>query len=258
MNLQDLVQAVARKDFYLQFKSPRDQRILDVLGQVDRKKFIPDYEDKSILTDPTISIQLGAATLQLQYSSEIYTTNLQEVAYNDIALPIGHDQTCSQPSMVAFMCDVLDLKPGMRILEIGTGCGYHAAVTSELVGENGHVVSVERIPPLADFAWKNLRHHFGESMGQRLTLITGDGSLGVQTAGNFDRIYFTAAVCREKFDPTVFASHLSSDGILLYPETKGSLVREEYNFEIVQDTKFYAPVCFVPMYGANGGNEEKK
>ncbi len=270
MALQDLVQAVAGNEFYLRFKSPRDQRILETLLQVDRKQFLPDYEDKGFVIDPELVLQLKAALISANVQAvhdaarevvdagKCYTISLQGLAYNDIALPIGYNQTCSQPSMVAFMCDVLDLRSGMRVLEIGTGCGYHAAVTSELVGETGHVVSVERIPQLAELSLNNLRNHFGESMEKRITLITADGSSGVPTTDSFDRIYFTAAVCREKFDPIVFASHLNRGGILLYPETKGSLVREVYDCEILKNTQSYGPVVFVPLYGANGGNGTKK
>ncbi|MEM4748198.1 MAG: protein-L-isoaspartate O-methyltransferase, partial [Archaeoglobaceae archaeon] len=77
-------------------------------------------------------------------------------AYVDTPLPIGYGQTISAPHMVAIMCELLDLREGEKVLEIGTGCGYHAAVTAEIVGKSGLVVSIERIPELAEMAKRNL------------------------------------------------------------------------------------------------------
>ena len=69
-------------------------------------------------------------------------------AYDDTPLPIGKGQTISAPHMVAIMCDILDLQKGMNILEIGGGSGYHAAIMADIVGPEGHVYSVERVPDL--------------------------------------------------------------------------------------------------------------
>ena len=73
---------------------------------------------------------------------------LQSRAYDDTPLPIGLNQTISAPHMVAIMCDLLDLQPGMTVLEVGGGSGYHAAVMAAMVGPNGMVYSVERKPEL--------------------------------------------------------------------------------------------------------------
>lgn len=278
MNIRDLVQSVATNRFYLDFKEPRDERVLEALSKVDRQQFIPSTENIFSIANPEDMDDLRKVLQDIHaegrghnsLSADILYTlydrahrvvasdrkleiNTRALAYYDMPLSIGYEQTCSEPSMVGFICDVLELSPGMRVLEIGTGCGYHAAVTSELLGEEGQVVSIECVPGLADVAWNNLRAHFGENLSQRITLLHGDGSVGVSEPGVFDRIYFTAAVQREKFNPAPFIPQLAPHGILLYPEHDGSLVREVYSSGMVEDTQFYEGVRFVPLHGKNGG-----
>jgi protein-L-isoaspartate(D-aspartate) O-methyltransferase len=77
---------------------------------------------------------------------------LKSEAYYDMPMPIGYGQTISAPHMVAIMCEILDLQEGMKVLEVGGGSGYHAAVMADLVGPEGHVYSVERIPELVAWA----------------------------------------------------------------------------------------------------------
>ncbi|MBI2145935.1 hypothetical protein HYU22_01175 [Candidatus Woesearchaeota archaeon] len=288
MNLQDLVQLVASNTSYLGLNAPRDERVLRALRAVDRQKFIPAGHELTPSLISTEEIGHLRQTIQnLEVESEQYTEfnppptekvmefiknlfeaaepvassawtlhlDARELAYQDIPLVIGHEQTCSQPSMVAFMCDILSLEPGMRVLEIGTGCGYHAAVTSEILGAAGHLVSIERLPRLAELGWKNLQEHFNGQLEQRITLLEGDGSFGIYNLGPFDRIYFTAAVNEETFNPTPFARQLALSGVLLYPQQQGSMVRRKYDLGKLEDTQVYKNVCFVPLQGKNGGME---
>ena len=81
---------------------------------------------------------------------------LRDQAYGDYPLPIGGGQTISAPHMVAMMCDYLKLEKGDKVLEIGAGSGYHAAVIAELIGTEGRVYTVERLPLLVDFSTRNL------------------------------------------------------------------------------------------------------
>ncbi|GAB7009963.1 protein-L-isoaspartate O-methyltransferase [Halorubrum trueperi] len=108
-------------------------------------------------------------------------------AYADRPLPIGNDQTISAPHMVAIMTDLLDIEPGDRVLEIGTGCGYHAAVVSEIVGP-GNVFSVEYVPELADEARDRLRR-----LGYDVTVRAGDGREAFRDEAPFDAAYLTCA-----------------------------------------------------------------
>jgi protein-L-isoaspartate(D-aspartate) O-methyltransferase len=107
-------------------------------------------------------------------------------AYTDAPLPIGHQQTISQPYMVALMCEALQVNPGMKVLEVGTGSGYQTAILSAL---GAQVYSVERIPELADWARKRLNRMGFDEVQTR----TGNGARGWPEAAPFDRILVSAA-----------------------------------------------------------------
>jgi protein-L-isoaspartate(D-aspartate) O-methyltransferase len=115
--------------------------------------------------------------------------HLSDQAYYDYPLPIGEGQTISAPHMVAMMCDCLELKKGNKVLEIGAGSGYHAAVIAELIGEEGHVYSLERIKWLVDFAEGNLKR----AGYTNVTVILSDGTLGLPEHAPYDKISVTCA-----------------------------------------------------------------
>ena len=128
-------------------------------------------------------------------------------AYRDIALPIDCGQTISQPFVVAYMTEQLQLKPQHRVLEIGTGSGYQAAVLSRLVGQ---VVTVERFRTLADSAKQQLA-----TLGyDNVQVGIGDGFSDETPPGPFDRIIVTAAV---KEIPDTLIGRLAADGVLIAP-----------------------------------------
>jgi protein-L-isoaspartate(D-aspartate) O-methyltransferase len=108
-------------------------------------------------------------------------------AYDDAALPIGADQTISQPYMVARICAELRLRGGERVLDVGTGSGYQAAVLAELAGE---VHSLERIPALATFARANLDE---AGYGERVRVHVADGARGLPEQAPFGGIAVAAA-----------------------------------------------------------------
>jgi protein-L-isoaspartate(D-aspartate) O-methyltransferase len=115
-----------------------------------------------------------------------FPAELRESAYADRAAPIGHEQTISQPYIVALMSARLNLHPTDRVLEIGTGSGYQTAILAQLAGK---VYTVERIKPLLDEAWERLM-----SMGFRnIHFRFGDGTRGWPEKGPFDRILIAAA-----------------------------------------------------------------
>ena len=121
--------------------------------------------------------------------------NYRDLAYADTPLPIGKGQTISAPHMVALMTELLNLDEGMKVLEIGTGSGYQAAVIAEIVAPKnskklGKVITIERIPELAEFAKRNL-----ERAGyiDRVKVVVGDGTLGYPKEAPYDRIIVTAA-----------------------------------------------------------------
>jgi protein-L-isoaspartate(D-aspartate) O-methyltransferase len=128
-------------------------------------------------------------------------------AYADQALPIACGQTISQPFVVAYMTEQLAVLPHHRVLEVGTGSGYQAAVLSRLVRE---VVSIERYRTLADAARERLR-----GLGyNNVEVVAGDGFAGVPGRAPFDRIVVTAAA---ETLPQVLIDQLAADGVMLLP-----------------------------------------
>src|SRR5512133_491050 len=111
---------------------------------------------------------------------------LREAAYADAALPIGGEQTISQPYMVALICEQLALRGGERVLDVGTGSGYQAAVLAELAGE---VHTIERIPELAERA----RAVLAEAGYERVHVHVGDGTVGLPEHAPYDAIAVAAA-----------------------------------------------------------------
>ncbi len=130
-------------------------------------------------------------------------------AYADRPLSIGRGQTISAPHMVALMTDLLDLDRGDRVLEVGTGCGYHAAVTSEIVGP-GNVYSVEYDAELADEARERL-----ERLGYEIHVRQGDGRHGWPEHAPFDRTYLT---CAPRTVPEAVVDQVRVGGRVVSPE----------------------------------------
>ena len=168
-------------------------------------------------------------------------------AYNDYPLPIGYDQTISAPHMVAIMCELLDLKEGMKVLEIGTGSGYHAAIVAELVGKDGKVITIERIPELAKRAEKTLK----ELGYDNVIVIVGDGSEGYKDEAPYDRIYVTATAPEV---PPPLIDQLKEGGKMVIPI--GNFSQYLYLIEKKKGGKIekrnMGPVRFVPLIGKFG------
>ena len=130
-----------------------------------------------------------------------------DTAYADRALPIACGQTISQPYVVAYMTEQLGVRPADRVLEVGTGSGYQAAVLSRLAGE---VITIERYRTLADAARTRL-----ETLGYRnVEVRLGDGLAGAPDRAPFDRIVITAAT---EAVPQALVAQLAEDGVMVLP-----------------------------------------
>lgn len=171
--------------------------------------------------------------------------HLRDRAYEDNPLPIGLGQTISAPHMVAIMCDLLDIRPGMKILEVGGGSGYHAAVLAVLAGPMGHVYSVERMPDLALAARKNL-----EAAGVgNVTVVVSDGSLGLPEQAPYDRISVAASAPKV---PEPLKEQLRVGGKLILPvggELQELILVTRINGFSVEEKM---GVIFVPLIGKEG------
>ncbi len=155
--------------------------LIDAFSRVRREEFVPD-----------------------EFVSEAET---------NIPLPIGYGQTISQPLTVAVMLELLDLKPGQKVLDVGSGSGWSSALIASAVGENGSVIAIERIPELHDFAKKNIDKFGFISLG-RVKCVLGDGSQGYPEGAPYDRILVSAST--EEI-PEVYKKQLALGGKMVLP-----------------------------------------
>lgn len=163
-------------------------------------------------------------------------------AYEDKPLPIGHEQTISQPSLVAYMTQQLEPQADERILEIGTGSGYQAAVLAPLVAE---VYTIEIVEPLAETAQAAFRDLGYKNIHAR----TGNGYLGWPEAAPFDAIIVT---CAPDEIPTTLVEQLREGGRMVIPVGPQGEVQELYLLEKSEgsiEKRAILPVRFVPMTG---------
>ena len=166
-------------------------------------------------------------------------------AWDDTPLPIGRGQTISAPHMVAMMLEELQSQPGQRLLEVGSGCGYHAAVAAAMVAPGGEVHTVERIPQLAQRARANL------AGVTNATVHHGDGSLGLPELAPFDRILVTCGAPRL---PGPLREQLAVRGRMVVPvggrTLQALLVIERDGDEWREERR--PGVAFVPLIGKHG------
>ena len=184
---------------------------------------------------------------------EFVPPKLRDEAYADYPLPIGLGQTISAPSMIAIMMETLELARGQRVLEIGAGSGYNAALLAEVVGEEGEVVSIERIPELARFAQENLRR----TGYLRVKVVVGDGTLGYSEGAPWDRILVTACAPRV---PQPLVEQLAEGGILGAPIGPQHMFQTWTTIRKLKGGKTekreHGGCAFVPLIGAYGWQEE--
>jgi protein-L-isoaspartate(D-aspartate) O-methyltransferase len=170
-----LAERLAMVEDQLIARGLKDRRLLDAMAQIPREMFVPD--------------------------------DLRNEAYSDAALPIGYEQTISQPFTTAYMTEALGLIGTETVLEIGTGSGYAAAVLGCLAQR---VYTVERIPPLAELAYKRLRRLGFENVEVRVA----NGTLGLPSAAPFDAIVVTAG--GEQL-PAPYREQLADGGRIVIP-----------------------------------------
>jgi len=175
---------------------------------------------------------------------EFVEEGLKGVAYQDGPLPIGMDQTISQPYIVALMTQLLDVSDGHKVLEIGTGSGYQAAVISRLAMS---VISVERIPELYKKAKETL-----QKLGyNNITVVMADGSIGYKEYAPYDRMIVTAA---SPSVPDELIEQLVSEGKIVIPVggmyTQQLIVLEKKGDKTIKTESI--GVRFVPLLGRKG------
>lgn len=186
---------------------------------------------------------------------EFVLPDSRKMAYRDHPLSISHGQTISAPHMCVIMCEGLQLAEGMKILEVGAGSGYHAALCAEIVAKSdaktpGHVYTLEIVGNLIDFAQKNLER---AGYADRVTLIHGDGGKGLPDYAPFDRILVAAAAPSV---PKPLLDQLAPEGIMLIPVGSRGFYQELMMIEKSKDGKItqkrWGGVAFVPLTGEYG------
>lgn len=184
---------------------------------------------------------------------EFVPTNLKNYAYVDQPLPIGHGQTISAPSMIAIMLESLELKLGQKVLEIGAGSGYNAALIAELVGPKGKVFTIERITELAEFGRANLK----KTGYERVHVVIGDGTCGYKREAPWDRILVTA--CAPEI-PKPLVEQLKTGGKLAAPVGQHYMFQTWMVVEKRSEKETRVRECgscsFVPLVGKYGWKED--
>ncbi len=180
---------------------------------------------------------------------EFVPESVRRDAYADRPAPIGHGQTISQPYIVAYMTEMLELKPGQKALEIGTGSGYQAAVLAEIVEK---VYSIEIIKPLAERATETLKQQGYD----KVVVKHGDGYFGWPEHGPFDAIIVTAAASHI---PPPLVEQLKPGGRMAIPvgpplQTQNLILVEKLEDGSVR-RKSVMPVRFVPLTRSDGAAE---
>lgn len=207
-----------------------------------REQMIQEQLIKREITNPRV---LNGMRKVLRH--EFVPEQVRHLAYRDGALPIGHEQTISQPYVVALMLQVLQLSGHETVLEIGTGSGYQTAILSEMVA---YVYSMERNAELAEDAGQRL----GQLGYDNVDIYVGDGSQGLPDMAPFDAVIVSAAVPAV---PAPLRSQLRPNGRLILPVG----TRERQNLELVRRDfdrwmkESVLPVRFVPLIGQYGFKE---
>ena len=171
---------------------------------------------------------------------------VKHLSQEDKPLPIGSGQTNSQPSVVAFMLNKLDLRKGQKVLDIGSGSGWTTALLAELVGKEGRVVAIERIPELYEFGKKNVNKYNFLTEG-RVEMICSDGSKGLPEEAPFDRILVSASL--KDNIPDSWIEQLGDRSVLLVP-IQDSIYKYTKKEGQINRTKFFG-FSFVPLIKDN-------
>ncbi|MEE8131582.1 MAG: protein-L-isoaspartate(D-aspartate) O-methyltransferase [Candidatus Paceibacterota bacterium] len=205
----------------------------------------PQYENliNSLIKDGYLKtpeiIEAFKAVDRLDFVTEEYKKD----AYVNAALPISSGQTISQPLVVAFMIELLAPKQGEKILDIGAGSGWKAAILAQIVGSGGRVISIERIPELADMAKENIsKYNFIEK--GIVEVILGDGSKGYEEEAPFDKIIAGATAAGEI--PEEWKEQLKIGGRIVAPVDNSIVIIDKISKD-KYDRKEHFGFVFVPL-----------
>ncbi|MFW9986285.1 MAG: protein-L-isoaspartate(D-aspartate) O-methyltransferase [Candidatus Odinarchaeota archaeon] len=216
------------------------------------------------MKESTLQRLIASGTVSLEETKRAYRAVPRELflpnhlirdAYVDTPLPIGEGQTISAIHMCLIYLELLQLEEGLKVLEIGAGSGYHAALVAEVVSPtgkplSGHVITIERKSALVNFAQKNLKN---AGYSDRVTVIEADGTLGYPDEAPYDRIMVAAAA---PHTPQPLIDQLKVEGLLLIPVGRHHfwqdllLISKDKQGNIKEKKEM--SVAFVPLIGKEG------
>lgn len=217
--------------------------MLSALSDERRKSMVKRLKSSGYIRTARVEKAMGTVPREL-----FLPERMSDEAYVDSPLPIGNGQTISAPHMVAIMEEELDLLPGHKVLEIGGGSGYHAAVTAEIVKPDGKVFTIERIPELVETARSNIER---AGYSNIIEVVQGDGSKGLPDKAPFDRIF---VACGAPGIPAPLTGQLSDEGVMLVPVGSRHCqdlmkVRKRHG-KVTQESR--GGCIFVPLIGEHG------
>lgn len=208
MKKEKLIQSLIN-DGYL-----RTPALIEAFRKIDRADFVPEDQKKD--------------------------------AYENYPLPIGFGQTISQPLTVAFMLELLEPKPGEKILDVGTGSGWQTALLAQIVGSSpaggGKIIAIERIADLFMLAGKNIGK-YGSIENGIVKMINGDGSKGYSAEAPFDKII--AAAAGEKI-PDAWKEQLKIGGRIIAPIKRSIVVLDKKGYKDFEEKQYFG-FSFVPL-----------
>jgi len=206
---------------------------------VDYLSLVQKLVDSKILRSPLI-----IESFRRNRRADFLPEDLKHLAGEDTALPIGFGQTISQPQTVAFMMELLEPRPGDKILDVGTGSGWTSALLSYIVGskEGGEVWSAERIPELCDFGRENLKKYSYEEKGI-LKFIRGDASKILTKREYFDKIISGASAGQL---PKEWKEELKIGGRIAAPVANSIVLSIKKSADQFEEKEF-AGFVFVPL-----------
>jgi len=212
---------------------------LDFPGE--RKKLVAGMQNSGIIKDSNI------AEAFMKVKRELFFRGEPEHTYIDSAFPIGHGQTISQPSTIAVMLEMLEVRDGLKVLEVGSGCGYVLALLSELAGEEGKVFGLDIVPELVNDAIGNLKE---AGIGD-VSVRYGNGAMGLEKEASFDRILVSAAA---EEVPAALVEQLAPGGRLVAPvgprhTQRMALIQKDGKGNAEASYPYLGYFVFVPLKG---------
>lgn len=219
------------------------------MSEKKRQQMVQSLKERGYIESPSVEKAFRKVPREKFVPSKV-----EHEAYADRPLPIGQGQTISAPSMIAIMLEVLQAKSGQKVLEIGTGSGYNAALLAEIVGPEGEIYTIERLGSVSKTGRRNLR----ETGYDWVDVIVGDGTKGYEEEAPWDRILVTA--CAPEV-PEPLVDQLGISGKIAAPVGSHYMSQTLTVVEKIDEGKTkvhkHGGCAFVPLVGEYGWEEKE-